>query len=61
MEKGVFILEKILFQIIAYLGFFLFFLLIGKKVIPDVITEAGNFICKVKKTTRKAINKIKKS
>ena len=61
MKKGIFILEKILFQIIAYLGLFLFFLLIGKKVIPDVITEVDDFIGKVKNATRKAINKIKNS
>jgi len=58
--KRCFLLETIFFQILSYIGLFLFFFVV-KKLIPDIIIEAGDVICRVKKTLRKVIIKIKNS
>jgi len=53
--------EEAFFKILSYIGLFLLFLLIAKKVIPDIIIGVGDFICVVKKTWEKVINKIRNS
>jgi hypothetical protein len=59
--KKVFFIGNNFFQVLSYIGLFLFFLFIAKKIIPNIMIEIGNFICTVRRTWRQVVNKIKNS